>query len=71
LTPLLTPLRAQHAETVFRSSVINEVRRLYFEIRLWDGEDLVDRVLENYDRLPDEVQAELPLKRIWTLVPEE
>jgi restriction system protein len=55
----------------FRSSVINEARRLYFEIRLWDGGDLVERVLENYDRLPDEVQAELPLKRIWTLVPEE
>jgi hypothetical protein len=32
---------------------------------------LVERVLENYDRMPDEVQAELPLKRIWTLVPEE
>jgi restriction system protein len=55
----------------FKSPVINEARRLYFEIRLWDGGDLVERVLENYDRLPDEVQAELPLKRIWTLVPEE
>jgi restriction system protein len=55
----------------FKSSVINEARRLYFEIRLWDGGDLVERVLENYDQLPDEVQAELPLKRIWTLVPEQ
>ena len=55
----------------FNRIVEREVRRLYFEIRLWDGEDLAEQVLENYDRLPDEVQAELPLKRIWTLVPEE
>jgi restriction system protein len=55
----------------FNRVVEREARTLYFEIRLWDGEDLVERVLENYDRLPDDVQAELPLKRIWTLVPEE
>jgi len=55
----------------FNRVVEREARSLYFEIRLWDGEDLVERVLENYDRLPDDVQAELPLKRIWTLVPEE
>jgi restriction system protein len=55
----------------FKPSVITEARRLYFEIRLWDGGDLVELLLDNYDRLPDDMQAELPLKRIWTLVPEE
>jgi restriction system protein len=55
----------------FKQSVVNEARRLYCEMRLWDGGELVERLLENYDRLPDDVQAELPLKRIWTLVPEE
>jgi predicted Mrr-cat superfamily restriction endonuclease len=24
-----------------------------------------------YDKIPDEIKAELPLKRIWILVPEE
>ena len=55
----------------FKPSVITEARRLYFEIRLWDGGDLVELLLDNYDRLPDDVQAELSLKRIWTLMPEE
>jgi len=45
--------------------------RLFFEIRLWDSGDLVDVLLENYERLPEDLKAELPLKRIWTLVPEE
>jgi len=31
----------------------------------------VDVLLENYERLPEDLKAELPLKRIWTLVPEE
>lgn len=33
-------------------------------------EDADVAVLENYDCLPDSIKAELPLKRIWTLVPE-
>ena len=55
----------------FRRSVREEARRHFFEIRLWDGGDLLERLLEIYDRLPEDVQAELPLKRIWSLVPEE
>lgn len=55
----------------FKGSVISEKRRLFFEIRLWDADDVIDAVLENYERLPDDVKAELPLKRIWTLVLDE
>jgi len=33
--------------------------------------DLIEAVLRNYDRLPEELQKELPLKRIWALVSEE
>jgi restriction system protein len=55
----------------FNRNVQSEARRRFFEVRLWDGGDLVERLLENYERLPDDIQAELPLKRIWTLVPEE
>jgi hypothetical protein len=29
------------------------------------------KALEVYERLPGEIQAELPLRRIWTLVPED
>jgi len=52
----------------FRQSVLVEARRLFFEIRLWDAGNLVDALLENYDRLPESIQAELPLKRIWISV---
>lgn len=55
----------------FKQSVLKEARQLFFEIRLWDAGDLVKVLLEHYDRLTDELQAELPLKRIWTLVQEE
>jgi restriction system protein len=55
----------------FTKSARAEARRLFFQIRLWDSDALVDKVTEVYERLPGEVQAELPLRRIWTLVPEE
>jgi restriction system protein len=38
---------------------------------LWDQGDVVDAVLQNYERLDDEIKAELPLKRIWVMVNDE
>ncbi len=53
----------------FKTSVDKEKARLFFEIRLWSSEDLLYEIFRLYDRLPEELQAELPLKRIWMLVP--
>ena len=53
----------------FKSSVEKEKARLFFEIRLWSSDDLLKEIFHLYDKLPDELQAELPLKRIWVLVP--
>lgn len=55
----------------FKSSVLAESRKVYFEIRLWDANDLVQNILDNYGKLREEIRAELPLKRLWALVPEE
>jgi restriction system protein len=55
----------------FTKSARAEARRLFFQIRLWDSDALIDKIAEVYERLPGETQAELPLRRIWTLVPEE
>lgn len=55
----------------YRGTVEKEAARQFFKIRLWDADALVQKVQEHYDQLPDSVQAELPLKRIWTLVTEE
>jgi restriction system protein len=55
----------------YKGSVPRETTRLFFELRLWDADDLVKAVLTNYENLSDALQAELPLKRIWVLVPSE
>jgi restriction system protein len=55
----------------FKESVIREARQLFFEMRLWDAGDLVAAIQRSYERLPEELQAELPLKRIWLLVEEQ
>jgi restriction system protein len=55
----------------FRQSVLNESRQHFFDTRLWDAGDVIEMLLAHYDRLPPGLQTELPLKRIWTLVPEE
>jgi restriction system protein len=55
----------------FKSSVVKEARQHFFEVRLWDSGDIISALFENYDKLPEEVKAELPLKRIWALVPAE
>jgi restriction system protein len=52
----------------FKDSVLKEARQLFFEVRLWNAGDLVAALQKNYERLPGDVQAELPLKRIWLLV---
>jgi restriction system protein len=32
---------------------------------------VIRAVLTHYDQLPDDVRAELPVKRVWTLVQDE
>ena len=51
--------------------VLQESKQNHFMVRLWDSSALVDAIYRNYERLPAEIQAELPLKRVWMLVAEE
>ena len=55
----------------FNKAVYREARELYFDIRLWDADTFVNALLEAYEQLPGEVQAEVPLKQVWTLVSED
>lgn len=55
----------------YRQTVRNEARAQFFGIRLWDAADLVREILLHYEDLPKELQADLPLKRIWILVTED
>jgi len=55
----------------FKSSVERELPRNFFKVRFWDQKMLLDQLFEHYDRLSEEIRAELPLKRIWTVVADE
>lgn len=55
----------------FNKVVQAEAKQGHFMVRLWDSGDLVEAIYRTYERLPAEIQAELPLKRVWMLVPEE
>lgn len=51
----------------FKSTVIREVPTQFFKVRVWSENDLIEQLLDNYDKLDQDIRAELPLKRIWTL----
>lgn len=53
------------------NAVIKEARLGFFKIRLWHAGNLLEAIVRNDDRLPEELQAELPLKRSWVLVLED
>jgi len=54
----------------YNKSVMNESKQGHFTVRLWNSADLVEAVCRTYEKLPAEIQAELPLKRVWMLVQE-
>ena len=55
----------------FNKAVFRESKQSHFMVRLWDSSNLVEAIYRNYERLPAEIQAELPLKRAWMLVADE
>lgn len=55
----------------FKRTASSNTRDLFFRVRLWDDKQFLKNLLEVYAELPGEIQAELPLKRIWVVVPEE
>lgn len=55
----------------FRDSVWAEEATQFFRVRLWDADALIDALLRTYERLPAEIRAELPLKRVWTVATED
>lgn len=56
----------------FKSSVDKEIPSQFFRIRLWDQSAIINELLSVYDKLSEDLKAELPLKRIWTLnIPED
>lgn len=52
----------------YRGTVEREVARDFFGVRLWTSDDVIAAIENAYDRLPAAIQADLPLKRVWTVV---
>ena len=55
----------------FKSSVEKERATSFFDVRLWNQNDIMEALLENYEKLDPEIRAELPLKQIWTVAAQE
>ncbi len=55
----------------FKSSVLREVAAQFFRVRLWNQSDILSELGAVYDRLDPDFRADLPLKRIWAVTPED
>ena len=55
----------------FKSSVEKERGNQFFRIRLWDSNDVINELFDNYEKLSPEIKTEIPLKRIWMLNDDE
>ena len=55
----------------YTSAAESEARRNFFTMRLWKARDVLDAVCRNYEKLPGDIRAEIPLKQVWTLVQED
>ena len=56
----------------FKSNVQKELAPSFFKVRLWSQKELLEQLFANYEQLDEDLKAELPLKRIWTVaIPEE
>ena len=52
----------------FTRDLVREARQSFFTVRLWGADDFVDAICRNYERLPEQIQNDIPLERVWTLV---
>ena len=52
----------------FTTPVLNENERSFFQIRLWGPNELIDRLSETYDNLPDGIRSEIPLRNRRILI---
>lgn len=51
----------------FKANVQKELASSFFRLRLWSQDDLLEQLFAIYDKLDEDIRAELPLKRIWSV----
>jgi restriction system protein len=55
----------------FKTNVQKELAANFFRVRLWTQKELLEALFTHYDQLDDNLKAELPLKRIWTVAAQD
>lgn len=55
----------------FKTNVQKELASSFFRVRLWTQKDLLEALFATYDKLDEDLRAELPLKRIWTVTEQD
>jgi len=55
----------------FKPNVQKELAASFFRVRLWSQKELLEQLFSTYETLDEDLKAELPLKRIWTVTPQD
>lgn len=55
----------------FKPNVQKELAASFFRARLWTQKDLLEQLFAQFDQLDEDLKAELPLKRIWTVAAQD
>ena len=55
----------------FKGNVQKELATQFFRLRLWSQKELLEQLFEQYERLDDDLKAELPLKRVWMVAAQD
>lgn len=43
----------------------------FFQLRLWTQKELLEQLFEQYERLDEDLKAELPLKQVWMVASQD
>ena len=55
----------------FKGTVYKQAAASFFTVRLWTQKELLEALFSQYDQLDEDIKAELPLKRIWTVATQD
>ncbi|MGN5638808.1 restriction endonuclease [Burkholderia multivorans] len=55
----------------FKGNVQKQLASQFFRLRLWTQKELLEQLFEQYERLDEDLKAELPLKRVWMVASQE
>lgn len=55
----------------FKRNVHKEMAAQFFQLRLWTQKELLEQLFEQYERLDEDLKAELPLKQVWMVASQD